>query len=355
MTTDAPRREPATALRLDGIDKSFGSTSVLCAVALEVPRGQVVSLLGPSGCGKTTLIRLVTGFETPDSGTITLAGRIVAGQGVNVPPESRRVGIVPQEGALFGHLDVAANIGFGLHRGGRTPAGRARVAHLLDVVGLAGLGARRPDQLSGGQQQRVAVARALAPQPELICLDEPFSALDAGLRSSVRDAVLSALRGEAATVVLVTHDQDEALSLSDTIAVMLEGRIAQVGTPHEVYTRPRTAAVAGFIGDAILLPGRAHGEWVDCELGALALARECQGPTTVMLRPEQLRVGPDLAGTLTSAQVTSIDFHGHDALVRMATPQGLALLARLGPGWLPHPGDEVGVQVDGQAWSVAGS
>ncbi|MGB8020949.1 MAG: ABC transporter ATP-binding protein [Candidatus Nanopelagicales bacterium] len=342
------------ALRVEDVDKSFGSTPVLAAVTLGVPRGRIVSVLGPSGCGKTTLVRLVAGFESPDSGSITLAGRTVARPGLHVPPESRRVGIVPQEGALFSHLDVAANIGFGLPRGGRSESGRSRVDHMLELVGLTGLGSRRPDQLSGGQQQRVAVARALAPRPEVVCLDEPFSALDAGLRNSVREAVIGALRAEAATVVLVTHDQDEALSVSDTLAVLINGRIAQVGTPAEVYSRPTTSAVARFIGDAVLLPGHATGHHAACKLGLLELVHATQGPTTVLVRPEQIRLSPqgDGGSPGTEARVGSVEYHGHDALVRLVTTAGLAITARVGAGWIPRPGDFVDVEVTGASWPL---
>jgi iron(III) transport system ATP-binding protein len=348
-------------LQVRGLTRSFGAQSVLAGADLDVPAGQVVALVGPSGCGKTTLVRLVAGFEQPDGGTIELAGRLVAAAGsqgaVSVPPELRRVGVVPQEGALFSHLDVAGNVGFGLPRRGRTSAGRARVAHMLELVGLADLGQRRPDQLSGGQQQRVAVARALAPSPDLICLDEPFSALDATLRASVRDAVMAALRAEAASVLLVTHDQDEALSVADTVAVMLDGRIAQVGAPDQVYAEPASAAVAEFLGDAVLLPGDAADGSAQCELGRVGLARPAWGATTLLLRPEQLvcdpapeTMDPGVPGAL--AAVVSVSFHGHDALVSLRTERGTSVQARVWSGWLPEPGDRVRVGVRGDAWPL---
>ena len=351
-------------LQVRGLAHAFGAHTVLAGADLEVPTGQVLALVGPSGCGKTTLVRLVAGFERPDSGTIELAGRLVASTGpggVNVPPEHRRVGVVPQEGALFSHLDVAANVGFGLPRRGRTAQGRARVGHMLDLVGLAELGQRRPDQLSGGQQQRVAVARALAPSPDLICLDEPFSALDATLRASVRDAVMAALRAEQASVLLVTHDQDEALSVADIVAVMLDGRIAQVGTPDQVYSEPATAAVAEFLGDAVLLAGQASGWSAQCELGSVGLARPARGASTLLLRPEQLVCEPAPAGADHSglqgvpATVVAVSFHGHDALVSLSTERGIALAARVWSGWLPQPGDQVQVSVRGEAWPLPGA
>jgi iron(III) transport system ATP-binding protein len=267
------------------------------------------------------------------------------------------VGVVPQEGALFSHLDVAGNVGFGLPRRGRTGEGRARVAHLLELVDLAGLGARRPDQLSGGQQQRVAVARALAPRPDLVLLDEPFSALDASLRASVRDAVMAALRAEAASVLLVTHDQDEALGVADLVAVMLEGRIAQLGSPEEVYARPASAAVAQFLGEAVLLPGDCRGATVECALGVLPLAEPAQGAGMVLLRPEQLALTPWEGsaagpGPASPAVVETIAFHGHDALVGLRMADGAPLLARSLAGWLPRPGEQVAVQVRGTAWPL---
>lgn len=360
-------------LQVRGVACSFGAQSVLDGVDLDVPTGRVVALVGPSGCGKTTLVRLVAGFERADAGTIELAGRLVgAADGVHVPPERRRVGVVPQEGSLFSHLDVAGNVGFGLPRGGRTPEGVARVGHMLDLVGLADLAGRRPDQLSGGQQQRVAVARALAPSPDLVCLDEPFSALDATLRSSVRDAVMAALRAERASVLLVTHDQDEALSVADVVAVMLDGRIAQVGPPDQVYAEPASVAVAEFLGDAVLLPGDGAGEHAQCELGRVDLVRAALGATTLLLRPEQLvpePVAPDSGAAADSsaprvpgvpvaseevacAQVVSVSFHGHDALVSLRTDRGTALQARVWSGWLPRTGERVRVGVRGSAWPL---
>ncbi len=361
-------------LQVRGLALSFGAQAVLTGADLEVPTGCVVALVGPSGCGKTTLVRLVVGFQEPDAGTIELAGRLVAAAPasgsarIHVPPERRRVGVVPQEGALFSHLDVTGNVGFGLPRRGRTREGGARVHHMLDLVGLAELAGRRPDQLSGGQQQRVAVARALAPSPDLVCLDEPFSALDSTLRTSVRDAVMGALRAEQASVLLVTHDQDEALSVADVVAVMLDGRIAQVGPPDQVYARPATVAVAEFLGDAVLLPGQACGQYAQCELGRVDLVRPATGATTLLLRPEQLVAEPvassdtgvlysgrgtsGTVGDSSWAHVVSVSFHGHDALVALRTARGTDLQSRVPSGWLPSPGEQVRLGVRGGAWPL---
>ncbi|HEX6888282.1 MAG TPA: ABC transporter ATP-binding protein [Candidatus Nanopelagicales bacterium] len=379
------------ALRVRGLTRSYGAEPVLRGADLDVPRGSVVALVGPSGCGKTTLLRLVAGFDEPDAGRIELAGQVVARAGADqgagtdrsggtdgssgrrrrgrgglaVPAERRRVGVVPQEGALFGHLDVAGNVGFGLPRGGRTDAGRARIDALLELVELPGLAGRRPDQLSGGQQQRVAVARALAPSPDLVLLDEPFSALDAGLRVGVRDGVMAALRAESASVLLVTHDQDEALAVADLVAVLLDGVVVQVGTPAEVYTRPVTAAVAAFLGEAVLLPGEARGSVVQCEVGVLALAVATHGRVQVLLRPEQLLLAPDapgdpagagsgVAGGGAPATVTDVAFHGHDALVGLVMPSGTRLQARTRGSEVPAVGERRRVHVRDHAWALPG-
>ncbi|MDQ3346072.1 MAG: ABC transporter ATP-binding protein, partial [Chloroflexota bacterium] len=237
--------------------KAFDDVIAVDGVDLDVRRGEFLSVLGPSGCGKTTLLRLVAGFERPDSGGIEIGGRVVAGPRRHLPPEQRHIGMVFQESALFPHLDVAGNIGFGLPRRDR----ESRIAELVALVGMAGLQRRMPHELSGGQQQRVALARALAPHPALILLDEPFSSLDATLRSQLRVDVREILRSAGATTLFVTHDQGEALEISDRVAVMRAGRIEQVSTPAELYLRPVNRFVAGFVGEANLLPGEVrHGE-----------------------------------------------------------------------------------------------
>ena len=300
-------------LAIQGLAKSFGDVSVLNGLDLTVPEGSLTAVLGPSGCGKTTLLRVVAGFETAEAGTVTLGGSVMAGNGVAVPPERRRVGVVPQEGALFPHLSVAGNVAFGLVKRGR---GRTeRVAELLELVGLAGYGDRMPDELSGGQQQRVAVARALGPDPALVLLDEPFSALDTALRASVREHVRSALRAAGATAVLVTHDQEEALSMADHVAVMHDGQIAQVATPGALYAEPVDLGVATFVGDAVVVNVEADGQHAHSPLGALALASPARGLGRVIVRPEQITFGE--AGVGVPATVTSTVFYGHDAIVRL--------------------------------------
>ena len=259
---------------------------MLRGVDLHVPARTLTAVLGPSGCGKTTLLRLVAGFDDPDSGTIALGGATVAGAGRPRPPQHRRVGYVPQEGALFPHLSVAANVGFGLARKQRSAG---RVGELLELVGLPpALAGRHPHELSGGQQQRVALARALAPRPSIVLLDEPFSSLDAGLRESTRRAVADALAAAEATAVLVTHDQAEALSLADQVAVMRHGRLVQLAAPETVYRSPSDAGVAGFVGEAVLLPASVSDGYATCELGSLAVRGAVSGPARILLRPEQL-------------------------------------------------------------------
>ena len=337
-----------SSLTVTGVTKSHGGTPVLTGVDLHVPEGSFTALLGPSGCGKTTLLRLVAGFDDPDAGTVEVGGRTVAGPGVSVAARRRRIGFVPQEGGLFPHLSVAGNVAFGLPRRQRRDAGR--VASLLELVGLdAALAQRSPHQLSGGQQQRVALARALAPAPSLVLLDEPFSSLDASLREETRQAVADALTAAGATAVLVTHDQAEALSMADQVAVLRGGRLVQLADPRTLYRSPRDLDVATFVGESVVLDadvraGRAHSV-----LGVLDLERACpDGPARVLLRPEQLRLGP-VSAAGPRARVRAVDFFGHDARVRLELPSGVEFSARLEGRDLPAAGDDVTVGVLGAA------
>lgn len=311
------------------LHKSYGSQQVLSGANLEIPAGSVTALLGPSGCGKTTLLRLLAGFDRPDSGDITLGGIVVDGPQAFVPARRRRVGYVPQEGALFTHLSVAANIGFGVPRAQR----RDRTAQLLDLIGLAALADRRPDELSGGQQQRVALARALAVKPHLVLLDEPFSALDPGLRNQVRADVLALLRSTGTTTLLVTHDQEEALSVADQIAVLDQGQVVQAATPEQLYASPASANVARFVGAGTLLPATRVNELeIHCALGLLPSLFGSLQPGassgTVLVRSEQLRLESDVPTEPRAAhphavhgRVTDRAFYGHDTVVTVLLEQ----------------------------------
>ena len=315
-----------------------------------MPSGAFASVLGPSGSGKTTLLRCVAGFERPDAGVITLRDRELVSPTAFVRAYERGVGIVPQEGALFPHLTVWQNIGFGLVGRSRR-ARRDRVKSLLDLVGSAGLGERRPDQLSGGQQQRVALARALAPEPALILLDEPFSALDAQLRAELREEVRDLLRSLGSTTLLVTHDQAEAMSLADHLVVMRGGRVVAAGDPRAVYDRPADAELGRFLGEALVMPGHIirgrDGVRVMCALGRLEVGHwhGDEGDCEVLIRPEQISVGPaDDAAVL--GIVRSQSYFGHDALMRLGVP-GLTqpISVRIPGGTVYRVGDHAALEV----------
>lgn len=284
-----------STLDLRGVTKAYGDQLALSAADVTVPEGSLTAVLGPSGSGKTTLLRLIAGFERPDAGTISVAGRLVAGGGVLVAPERRRVAIVPQEGALFPHLSVGANVAFGLAR--RSRAG-GRVDECLRLVGLSGFEHRRPHQLSGGQQQRVALARALAPHPSLVLLDEPFSALDAAMRPQVRADVVAALRADGATAMVVTHDRDEALAIADQVVVLLDGRVEHAGPPATLYCGTTRAPVADFVGPGRVVEGKRTGTVVHTAEGELQVdpaSRAPDGPVDVIVRPTAVLVYPRAA------------------------------------------------------------
>ncbi|WP_328398330.1 ABC transporter ATP-binding protein [Streptomyces sp. NBC_00390] len=339
-------------LRMVDVRKAYGRVHALTGVNLTVRSGMLIAVLGPSGSGKTTLLRCIAGFETLDVGEIHVGGHRVAAPDAATPPERRRIAVVPQEGALFPHLSVRDNVAYGLDRAARR-AGRADA--VLNLVGLAGLQDRMPHRLSGGQQQRVAVARALAPRPRVVLLDEPFNALDAGLRAELRQDVWQALRADGATAVLVTHDQAEALSMADEVAVMRDGRIVQSGPPELVYGSPVDPWVAGFVGEAVWLPATVDGSRARTPLGTvpvtLVAGGPAVGPMRVLLRPEQITLAPPgVPGTVT-ATVVQRDFYGHDAMLGMRLGDGTPVAARIfDPATVPPAvGDEVGVRVRGTA------
>ncbi|HTT90835.1 MAG TPA: ABC transporter ATP-binding protein [Acidimicrobiales bacterium] len=309
-----------TRVVVSGLRKSFGARVVLDGLDLEVPEGSLTAVLGPSGSGKTTLLRILAGFERPEAGSVTLGENVVEDGRTHLPPEARRVGYVPQDGALFPHLSASGNVGFGLSRRERRSG---RVEELLGLVGLSGEGRRFPHQLSGGMQQRVALARALAGQPSLVLLDEPFSSLDAALRAGVRADVARVLSETGTTSVLVTHDQDEALSLADRVAVLRGGRVVQCASPEQLYTDPLDPALASFVGDANLLEGTVRAGTAVTPLGTLAIAddgrplAEAQ-KVMVLVRPEQLELRTSNAsngGGGIDGLVVECRYFGHDMLV----------------------------------------
>lgn len=300
---------------------------------LTVLEGEILALLGPSGCGKTTALRLIAGFEAPDAGKVAIGGRPVAGPGVCLPPEQRRAGMVFQDYALFPHLTVAENVAYGLSGGRKTE----RVQEVLALVGLVGLEARLPHELSGGQQQRVALARALAPQPEVLLLDEPFSNLDTGRRARVREEVQEILKTSGATAIFVTHDQEEALFMGDRVAVLNTGRLEQVGTPDEIFGVPASRFVAEFMGPTDFLPGEVTPEGVRTEIGVLAQRVDLTVGThvEVAIRADDVTLDPD---PTSAARVLARLFKGTVNVYRVRLPSGRIIHSlqahtlRLAPG-----------------------
>ncbi|MEO8387617.1 MAG: ABC transporter ATP-binding protein [Polaromonas sp.] len=359
-----------TSLELTGIHKSFGTAEVLGGVSLKAAAGSRTAIVGPSGSGKTTLLRIMAGFEVPDAGRVTLGGQLLADGPEAVPAHLRGIGFVPQDGALFPHLSIADNVGFGLPR--NMPARDHRIAELMDMVSLdVAMLKRRPHELSGGQQQRVALARALAQKPRLMLLDEPFSALDTGLRASTRKAVAKLLGAAGITTILVTHDQAEALSFADQVAVMRAGQLVQAGRPSELYLRPTDAATASFLGESIVLSAQLSGGWAECALGRIAVNdNQRSGAANIMLRPEQLHVTqvplPSAKqsddGAACYGVVTDTDFGGAVCVLsvrllrhRVDAPEdGIAgwdapLLVRTPALQVPAMGATVQITVAGQA------
>jgi iron(III) transport system ATP-binding protein len=349
-------------LRCERITASYGSDPVLSGVDLAVEDGTLTAILGASGSGKTTLLRVIMGFIVQDRGTVTIGGTVVSdGAGVHLAPEKRAIGYVAQEGALYPHLTVEQNVAFGLPRSERKLGRRA-----LEALSLVGLGpsyaARRPGQLSGGEQRRVALARALAPRPPLVLLDEPFLGLDAALRAETREAVLRALAAQGTTAVLVTHDQAEALSMGREVAVLRAGRLVQTAAPSVLYRMPADLDVARFVGEAVVLPGDAGAGTVATALGELVLVDpQLDGRVEIMIRPEQIelrRASPTRGGSGALAAVATVTrsaIYGPDALVDLVLETNQEpIRARVLRGYdAPAPGSRVEVTVVGPVMAYA--
>ncbi len=346
-----PPKRAAAQLRLSGLSRRFGSTVAVDEATLDVEAGSFVALLGPSGCGKTTTLRLIAGFERPDAGEIELGGELISGRGIVVPPERRRIGLMFQEYALFPHLSVGRNVSYGIGRG-EDKATKVREA--LGLVGLEGFEDRMPGELSGGQQQRVALARALATNPLVMLLDEPFSNLDPERRQQIRTDLRDILQRAGVTVVLVTHDQEEALSLADQVAVMFEGRIVQVDTPERLYNSPATRAVASFIGEAQFLRGVADGSLARTPLGNVALYVPASGEVDVLIRPELIELfEPAQRPDLPFGTIVDRTYYGHDQRATIALDSGETVVARWISREWRHPGHRVAVTIHGPAMAYA--
>jgi iron(III) transport system ATP-binding protein len=325
------------ALLCLGVQKRFGPVKVVRNLSLSVLRGEVLALLGSSGCGKTTTLRMIAGLETLDGGCIEVDGALVAGAGRHEPPERRKIGMVFQDYALFPHLSVGGNVSFGLPRGGS----RRRVEEVLDLVGLAGYADRMPQDLSGGQQQRVALARALAPNPKILLMDEPFSNLDPDLRVAVRGEVKDILTAAGATAVLVTHDQEEALSMADQVAMMVGGEIVQVADPETLYNQPLTREVASFVGESYFIGGEASGLVAETEIGRIELTAPHLGTVDVVLRPESLSLSSALPEDSHAGVVSRREYFGRYQALTVRLRSGNIVKATGSTGLEFRPGDYV--------------
>lgn len=352
-SSPAPNRLPpqspgAARLEVRHLTRSFGGLPVVNDVSLRITPGQVTCLLGPSGCGKSTTLRMIAGVERPDAGQIEIDGRRVFDADTNLPPEARSVGLMFQDFALFPHLTVAQNVGFGL-RGERAAKCR-RVDDLLERVTLAGFGPKYPHQLSGGEQQRVALARALAPRPRVMLMDEPFSGLDNRLRDGIRDTTLEVLKDEGAAVLLVTHEPDEAMRMADEIALMRAGRVVQRGSPYNVYNAPSDRAAAAFFSDINVIRGKSRGALTETPFGAFLTPGHPDGAEVdIVIRPQHVKIDFDrgghgpaptpMDGTPARGTVVRARFLGRESLVEFIMEAGnLRLTASVAGVFLPKPG-----------------
>lgn len=339
----AASAESAPHVRVEGLVKRFGGFTALSGAFFDVDRGRTLAIVGPSGCGKTTLLRIIAGLDVPDAGKVIIGGTVLTGPAGVVAPDRRRVGMVFQGGALFPHMTVAENVGYGIPQ---APDRNARIRAKLAMVDLTGFEHRYPDSLSGGQAQRVALARALAPEPDVLLLDEPFANLDDELRVRVRSDVAALLRSLEITAIFVTHDQEEAFVIGDEVAVMRDGSIEQVGVPAEIYHHPASAWIARFVGDANILPGIRDGELIDTAIGMLPTNVTSGTSVAVMVRPEQLEITSGGRGV-----ITGVEFYGHDTAY-MVDVAGEQVIVRMLSAPRHRVGDTVHVRHLGDAVHV---
>ena len=337
------------SLDVNALTVHLGERKVLDQLSIQIGAGTFTAILGPSGCGKTTLLRAIAGLVRPSSGAIRFGKQLVSISSLVLPPHKRKIGYLPQDAALFPHLNVFENIAYALDKEKFTKDQKRKIVfEMLELIGLVGYGERMPGQLSGGQQTRVALARALALEPKVVLLDEPFSALDATLRSELREEVTSLLKKRGATTLMVTHDREEALVTADMIALMREGKIVQHGAPAEVYSTPSTPYAALSTGDALLLPARRDGEQIFHPLSS-DISSEASQSGILVIRPEEILISKSQSKG-QRAVVTKVDYYGHDAVIEFGLIESAylgTLKARVPGGVHFTPGESVFVSHDG--------
>ena len=324
-------------IRARSLEKTYGNEAVLTDFNLDVWKGSIFGILGVSGSGKTTALRLLAGFENPDSGIIEMYDKIVYDEETNIPPEDRNIGMVFQDYALFPHLNVEKNIGFGLTS---KEINKGRLEEVLEMCNLKQYRNKFPQDISGGQQQRVALARALAPKPDVVLLDEPFTSLDAHMARDLRDEVVSLLRETETTAIIVTHDQEEALSVCDIVSVLEDGKVMQSATPQEIYLNPVSQNVANSVGDPNILSGVLRDGRVTTKLGTFVCAFD--GRLNVSIRPECILLELDSRGMY---QVKDCIFYGHDQIVTFENKDGDIFRSRMGPTTIYEAGDKVNIEI----------
>lgn len=324
-------------IRTRSVSKSYDEEQILSDFNLDVWKGSITGILGSSGSGKTTALRLIAGFDRPDAGIIEMKNEVIVSDEVWLPPERRNIGMVFQDYALFPHLTVEKNIAFGL---GKNDLEQGRLKEVIDMCNLSGLINKFPQELSGGQQQRVALARALAPNPEVVLLDEPFTSLDAQMARVLRDEVVELLKNTETTAIIVTHDQEEALSVCDVVSVLEKGKIIQSSTPQEIYLNPVSKTVANSVGDPNILKGFSIDGRVETSLGTFVSAYE--GALDVSIRPECIELNLDSEGSYIVKECT---FYGHDQVISFQNSKGEVFRARSLPNTIYEAGDKVNIEI----------